>query len=354
MVDFDFRIKTKLIAILKKSIMKTKNIVHYSFHLIAILLLVGLTSCKENKKTAEANTEQSEKEVAEVEPFFKLSLAQWSINKMIRNDKVDPYSFAEKAKKLGFTGLEYVSQLYPADLKDNEYSEAAMAKFVEKSNAEAKKHGMQNVLIMIDGQGNLAVSDNKERRVAVERHFKWVDAAAAMGCHAIRVNLAGSDVPEEWKKNSVDGLTKLATYAKTKNINIIVENHGGLSSNGAMLAEVMEMVDMDNCGNLPDFGNFCIRRNDPNDYGSGCAEMYDIYKGVTELMPRAKAVSAKAHEFDADGNETEIDYVKMLQIVKDAGYTGYIGVEYEGSELGEEAGIIATKDLMLKAATQMK
>jgi len=234
---------------------------------------------------------------------------------MIREDGVDPYSFAEKAKSWGFEGLEYVSQLYPADLENNQYSEEAMAAFVEKSNAEAKKHGMQNVLIMIDRQGNLAVNDEKERNEAVENHKKWVDAAAAMGCHAIRVNLNGSMVPEEWKPSAVDGLTKLSTYAKTKNINILVENHGGLSSNGAMHAEVMKTVNMDNCGTLPDFG--------------------------------------KSNDFDADGNAIDIDYMKLMRTVKDAGYTGFIGVEYEGSILDEEAGIKATKDLMLKVAGEL-
>lgn len=285
----------------------------------------------------------------EKKPFFKLSLAQWSIHRMIKEEGVDPYTFAEKANNWGFTGLEYVSQLYNPELSEANYSEEAMAKFVEKSNAEAKKYGLDNVLIMIDGQGNLAVSNAKERKKAVERHYKWVDAAAAMGCHSIRVNLAGSDVPEEWKKNSVDGLTQLATYAKKKNINIIVENHGGLSSNGALVAEVMEIVNMDNCGTLPDFGNFCIKRNDPKDHKAGCAEKYDIYKGVKELMVRAKAVSAKSHDFDSEGNETEIDYSQMLQIVKDANYTGYIGVEYEGDKIGEEEGILATKNLLLEA-----
>ena len=134
----------------------------------------------------------------------------------------------------------------------------------------------------------------------------------------------------------------------------MVENHGGLSSNGALHAAVMKAVNLDNCGTLPDFGNFCIRRKDPKDYRAGCAEAYDIYQGVTELMVHAKAVSAKSHEFDAQGNETEIDYVKMLQIVKDAGYSGYIGVEYEGSGLSEEDGIIATRDLMLNAAEKLK
>lgn len=323
----------------KRNFMKTTSQI-----IIAISFIIVLFGCKETKKTE--NAEVSQEAVKVVEPYFKLSLAQWSIHRMIREDGVDPYSFAEKAKSWGFTGLEYVSQLYDAELGKTNYSPEAMAAFVEKSNAEAKKHGMQNVLIMVDHQGDLAVTDVKIRQEAVESHFKWVDAAAAMGCHAIRVNAAGSDVPEQWKKNAVDGLTKLSTYAKTKNINVIVENHGGLSSNGAMLAEVMEMVNMDNCGTLPDFGNFCVTKNSDG----GCADMYDIYKGVTELMPRAKAVSAKSHDFDAAGNETEIDYTKMLQIVKDAGYKGFIGVEYEGNILGEEAGIIATKELILKTA----
>lgn len=323
--------------------MRRNNVFRTGSIFALTLAMATLFSCKEVKK------EEAEKmEAAEVkaeEPIFELSLAQWSIHKMIFDDKVDPYTFAEKAKAWGFTGLEYVSQLYNPELSDADYSDEAMAAFVEKSNAEAKKYGLENVLIMIDGQGNLAVSDAAERKAAVERHYKWVDAAAAMGCHSIRVNLAGSSDPEEWKANSVDGLTQLSTYAKDKNINVIVENHGGLSSNGALLAEVMTKVNMDNCGTLPDFGNFCITRSE-----TGCAEEYDKYKGVKELMVHAKAVSAKSNNFDGDGNETGIDYVKMLQTVKDAGYTGFVGVEYEGSVLSEEDGIIATRDLLIKAA----
>lgn len=312
--------------------------------------LFGTYSCKEVKESKEEKSEEIALEV-DTEPFFQLSLAQWSMHKMIRQDSVNPYLFAEKAKEWGFTGLEYVSQLYNPELSDANYSEEAMAAFVAKSNAEAKKHGMKNVLIMIDGQGNLAADDEAERNETVEKHKRWVDAAAAMGCHAIRVNLNGSSDPEVWKKNSVDGLTKLGTYAKTKNINVLVENHGGLSSNGALHAEVMKMTNMDNVGSLPDFGNFCITRKEDS---WDCAVEYDKYKGVKELMPYAMAVSAKSNNFDAQGYDTGIDYVKMLQLVKDAGYTGYIGVEFEGSELGEEAGIKATRDLLLKANKEIK
>ena len=333
--------------------MRMRNIFRNSVLLGIFLLGILVISCKQDKKKEADSMEVEEEVMAEQTPFFDISLAQWSIHRMIREGDTDPYDFAKMAKEWGFTGLEYVSQLYNPELSDANYSEEAMAAFVARSNEEAEKHGMKNLLIMIDGQGNLAVSDEKERNEAVERHYKWVDAAAAMGCHAIRVNLAGSDVPEEWRANSIDGLTKLATYAKDKNINIIVENHGGLSSNAAMVADVMNAVNLPNCGTLPDFGNFCIKRKDPKDYQAGCAENYDIYKGVTELMPHAKAVSAKSHNFDENGNEREIDYVKMLQIVKDAGYKGFIGVEYEGGEIGEEEGIIATKELLLNAAKKL-
>lgn len=329
--------------------MKRRNFIRNSSQAGIAVALLGSYACKEGKKTDTEDTEESSSAKKMVAPFFKLSLAQWSIHKMIREDSVDPYSFAEKAKNWGFSGLEYVSQLYNPELSDADYSEEAMAAFVEKSNAEAKKHGLENVLIMIDEQGNLAVNDEAERNETVEKHKKWVDAAAAMGCHAIRVNLNGSMVPAEWKTSAIDGLTKLSTYAKTKNINILVENHGGLSSNAALHAEVMKAVGLDNCGTLPDFGNFCITRNEDR----SCNEEYDKYKGVAELMPYAKAVSAKSNDFDADGNAIDIDYAKLLQIVKDAGYTGFIGVEYEGSILDEEAGIIATRDLMLKVAKEL-
>lgn len=323
---------------------------------MAIMGLMILTAygCKQKKETQPEEKEEMTSEVEQTTPFFKLSLAQWSMHRMIREEGVDPYTFAEKSKAWGFSGLEYVSALYRTELEGAEYSEEAMAAFVEKCNAEAEKHGVTNLLIMVDGEGDLASDDESTRNEAIERHKKWVDAAAGMGCHSIRVNLNGSREAEPWVANSVDGLGRLAEYAAEKNINVIVENHGGLSSNAALLAEVMEKIGKDNCGTLPDFGNFCIRRKDPSDWRAGCAEEYDRYKGVAELMPHAKAVSAKSHDFDADGNETNTDYVRILQIVKDAGYTGFIGVEYEGSELSEEEGIIATRDLLLKAAGQVE
>lgn len=339
-------------TVFKAQCMKRRQFIQNGSHAGIALSLLGIYACRETKK-AEPETGMEGADMKNAEPFFELSLAQWSLHRMIYDEGVDPYTFAEKAKKWGFSGLEYVSQLYNKELEPADFSKEAMASFITRCNAEAEKHGLKNVLIMVDGQGDLATSDAAVRKAAVENHHKWVDAAAEMGCHAIRVNLAGSDVEAEWIANSVDGLSQLAAYASGKNINVLVENHGGLSSNAKLLANVMSEVNMENCGTLPDFGNFCIRRADPEDWSAGCSEMYDIYQGVEELMPHAKAVSAKSHNFDADGRESDIDYTRMLKIVKDAGYNGFIGVEYEGSGMSEEEGILATRQLLLDAAREL-
>ena len=207
---------------------------------------------------------------------------------------------------------------------------------------------------MIDGEGDLSFSDEKATKTAIENHKKWIDAAQFLGCHSIRINLFGEEDPEVWVTNSVNSLKALAAYAAPKNVNIIVENHGGLSSNAALLARVMTTVAMDNVGTLPDFGNFCLKREEGARWGAACVEEYDKYKGIAELMPFAKGVSAKSYAFDANGDETTVDYYKMMQIVKDSGFEGYIGTEFEGDVEDPTAGIAATKALILKAAAQAK
>ncbi|MEC8831922.1 MAG: sugar phosphate isomerase/epimerase family protein [Bacteroidota bacterium] len=326
--------------------MNRSSLTQKSIVTLVLVAFLGFYSCKQNPKKESAEETTTEAVEVETKPDIKLSLAQWSIHKMIFEEGEDPYTFAQKASEWGFEGLEYVSALYYKELQAANFSKEAMNSWVEKSKAESEKYGMTNLLIMVDGQGDIAVPDDAKRKEAVENHYKWVDAAAALGCHSIRVNLNGSMDPEVWMPASVDGLKQLATYAKDKNVNIIVENHGGPSSNGEMLAEVMEKVGMDNCGTLPDFGNFCIKREAGDYYSSKCLEEYDRYKGVEELMPYAKGVSAKSYSFDEEGNETRVDYPRIMDIVLDSGYEGFVGVEYEGSELSEEEGILATKELL--------
>jgi sugar phosphate isomerase/epimerase len=207
---------------------------------------------------------------------------------------------------------------------------------------------------MVDGEGHLAELDDAERNQSVENHKKWVDAAAFLGCHSIRVNAHGEGSEEEVAAAAVKGLSSLARYAADKGINVIVENHGGYTSSGKWLSDVMKEVNLPNCGTLPDFGNFCINVSYGSINAEECEDIYDIYQGVAELLPYAKGVSAKTYDFDDEGNQPMIDYYKMMRVVKDGGYTGYIGVEFEGESMTELEGIEATRRLILKAADQLK
>jgi sugar phosphate isomerase/epimerase len=309
---------------------------------ISLIILALIFSCQNPKKST-----------PDAEPFFKMSLAQWSFNKSFRSGGVSPYEFARLASELGFEGLEYVNQLYP-DVMDSEEKSAAIAAFVEKNNVLAAQYKLQNVLIMIDSEGDLASSDENTRSEAIANHKLWIDAANQMGCSAVRLNLFGESDPEKWVANSILSLTDLADYAADKNINVIVENHGRLSSNVPVLMKVINGTGKSNCGTLPDFGNFCIAEEG---YGSlfdgSCKEFYDPYKGVSEMIVKAFGVSAKSYDFDEEGNETTLDYNRLIKIVKDAGYKGFVGVEYEGSRLSEEEGIIATKTLLEKIGAKL-
>ena len=274
--------------------------------------------------------------------FFKISLAQWSLHRALWDKKLDNLDFAATAKNTyGIEAVEYVNQFFKDKAKDEAY--------LAEMKKRADDNGVRSLLIMVDGEGGLAETDDAVRKQSVENHYKWVDAAAFLGCHSIRVNAYSSNPdPVAAAGAATDGLGRLAAYAAKANINVIVENHGGFSSNGEWLSGVMELTAMDNVGTLPDFGNFCIRREnkDGNPWAGPCVEEYDRYKGVKELMPWAKGVSAKSYDFDENGNCIETDYERMLQIVKDAGYTGHIGIEYEGSKLSEDEGIRKTKALL--------
>ncbi|PQO45762.1 sugar phosphate isomerase/epimerase family protein [Blastopirellula marina] len=263
---------------------------------------------------------------------FKISLAQWSLHRALKGGKLDNLDFAKTAKEeCGIEAIEYVNQFFAGKAKDEKY----LGEMITRSDDV----GVKRVLIMIDGEGPLGASDDAKRTTAVENHYKWVEAAKFLGCHSIRVNAQTDAKYEEGMKLAADGLRRLSEFAKPFDINVIVENHGGLSSNGEWLAGVMKTVDLPNCGTLPDFGNF---------------HSYDRYKGVDETMPFAKAVSAKSHDFDADGNETHTDYFKMMElVVKKHGYHGYVGVEYEGSKLPEIEGIVATRKLLERCAEKL-
>ncbi len=317
----------------------------------SLLLTVSVISCKdkEEEKPVDANETA---EVAE-DPFFKVSLAQWSLSKPIMEGEMDPMDFAQKASEMGFEGIEYVSQLYTPKIQQNANPQQGLQEVLDTLKARSERYNVENLIIMVDGEGDLASANEKERNQAVENHKKWVDAAQFLGAHSIRVNLFGSEEPGEWKNAAIDGLKKLSDYAAQKNVNVLVENHGYLSSNADLLVEVMQGVNLPNAGTLPDFGNFCLKREGGARWQAACVEEYPRYEGVEKLMPYAKAVSAKSYDFNEEGQETTIDYGKMLQIVKDAGYNGYIGIEFEGQNMNAEEGIIATRELLLEEAQKL-
>jgi L-ribulose-5-phosphate 3-epimerase len=264
-------------------------------------------------------------------PPFRISLAQWSLHRTIRSGKLDHLDFAKVTRQqYGLEAIEYVNSFFKERAKD--------AAYLTDMNTRAKDHGVYQHLIMCDGEGRLGDPDAAKRREAVENHRKWLDAAKTLGCVSIRVNAASEGTFDEQQKLAADGLRQLSELGGALAINVIVENHGGLSSNGQWLAGVMKMVDHPRCGTLPDFGNFYE---------------YDRYQGVADLMPFAKAVSAKSHEFDAQGNESAKDYRRLMKIVSDAGYHSWVGIEYEGKTLSEHEGILATKRLLERVALEM-
>ncbi len=328
--------------------MKRRNFISNSAYSIAGVSLLGMYACKENKLSQKSIQNQNTL-FSQTDPEIKLSLAQWSLHKMILNNQLDAMDFAQKAKELGFDSLEYVSQLYIPEIRKRGNTDQAIMDIMEELKGKSDSLSMQNQIMMVDLHDDkelLASEDETYRSASVEKHKVWVEATAALGCHSMRVSLFGSLDQHLWLESSIKSLKELCQYASKKNINVIVENHGYLSSNGALMVQVMEGVQMANCGTLPDFSNFCLRREANELWSTPCLEEYDKYQGVRELMPYAKGVSAKSFNFDENGRETTIDYLKMMRIVRDANYNGYIGIEYEGEKLSEEEGILATKALL--------
>lgn len=276
-------------------------------------------------------------ESAAKKPFFDISLAEWSLHKALFAKKITNLDFPALAKnEFGISIVEYVNQFFKDKAQDKAYLDELLMR--------CKDNGVKNHLIMIDGEGGLGELDDTKRNQAVENHKKWVDCAKYLGCKTIRVNAYGNGTAEEVAKAAIDGLGRLGEFAQKTGINVIVENHGGYSSNGKWLTDVMKQVGKKNVGTLPDFGNFCIRRNKDN--GRICDESYDRYQGTQELMVYAKGVSAKAYDFDEQGNCIETDYARMMKILKEARFRGIVGIEYEGSKVDEYEGIKKTKALL--------
>jgi sugar phosphate isomerase/epimerase len=283
----------------------------------------------------------------EAEADIKISLAEWSFHRALYDGKMDHLDFAAKAKKeYGISAVEYVNGFFGG--KKMDYKTAAKdTVYLNEMLKRSKDNDVFNHLLMVDEEGPLSSITEKERLEAVENHKKWIEAAAFLGCLTVRVNLHGEGDPNIRKKASVDSLGRLGEFAKPMKLNVVVENHGSVTSNAEWLTDVMKMVNMKNVGTLPDFGNFCL--SDPwGTIQEGCKEMYDIYKGVELMLKYAKGVSAKTYDFDANGEQPLLDYKRLIGIVKASGFKGYMGLEYEGDNQPEDEGVRKTQALVAK------
>jgi sugar phosphate isomerase/epimerase len=276
---------------------------------------------------------------------LEMSLAEWSFHRSIAEGKMDHLDFAAKAKnEFGINAVEYVNGLFGSKKKN--FREAGKSeKYLAEMLQRSSDAGVVNHLLMVDEEGDLAGLDDKKRLKGIDDHRKWLDAAKFLGCRTVRVNLHGEGPTDAKHKASVDSLGRLGDLAATMNLNVVVENHGSDSSKGFWIASVMKEVNKPNVGTLPDFGNFCIT----HPWGTtqdGCDNEYDRYKGVEEMLPFAKGVSAKTYDFDEKGEQPKMDYKRLLDIVKKAGFKGYIGIEFEGNTQAEVDGVRRTKELL--------
>ncbi|MGE5569332.1 MAG: sugar phosphate isomerase/epimerase family protein [Rhodospirillales bacterium] len=260
---------------------------------------------------------------------FRISLAEWSLHRAIQSRMITNLQFPRIAREqFDIEGLEFVNGLWEAPTQD----------YLRRLKKEMASSGTKGVLLMCDGEGMMGHSDRAERRKAAENHFKWVEYAAELGCHSIRTNMYPDKQPSTpaeisaFVENCAESFTRLCEFAKTHNINVLIENHGGISSDPDVVVRLMKTVNLPNFGTLPDFGNF--------------PKTLDRYEAVAKLMPYAKGVSFKCYDFNAEGWETLIDMNKMMKVVLDAGYHDWVGIEYEGTRLSEFEGIQAAKRLL--------
>jgi sugar phosphate isomerase/epimerase len=310
-------------------------------------LAVSMLTRREFIKSAMTTTTALVTGTAFEAPGLQLSLAEWSLHRTIQSGKLDHLDFAQTAaSQFGIRAVEYVNGCfgsYKRDFKEAGKDQSYLKELLKRSQGA----GVDNHLLMVDDEGPLALPSEKERLAAVDNHKKWFEAAKFLGCKTVRVNLHGDGDTSAKKTASIDSLSRLGELAHTMKLNVVVENHGSDSSKGWWLAEIMEKVNRPNVGTLPDFGNFCVTHPWGTTEGE-CQDYYDRYKGIQEMLPFAKGVSAKSYDFDTKGQQPKIDYQRLLAIVKASGYSGYIGIEFEGANQPEEEGIRKTRALIEK------
>ena len=308
-----------------------------------LLFLIALTICIVPISCKDKNTKATKTE--NLNPEIKFSLAQWSYNRELFDGKMNTFDFIKEAKSLGFDGVEYVNQFFKEKVDDFEY--------LDSLKQISSASGITNVMIMIDREGDLGDSDEGKRKDAVDNHKKWVDAAAYIDCNFIRVNAHGDGTAEEMKNACSESIIRLADYAANKDIHILIENHGGFSSDASWLLALLDQINHKNVSLLADFDNWCIEREDGKLWGSPCIKEYDRQKGMRELLPHSKGISIKSFDFDKDGYESKMDYPALFKIMKQSKYNDFFAIEYEGHNLDSRTGVQKTKALADKMIDEL-
>ena len=257
---------------------------------------------------------------------FKISLAAWSLHRSWRSTwfNLDLPEIARQ--KFGLDGVEFVNSFF--DLPRSDY--------LKELKKRAQDNGVELVEIMCDGEGDMSHEDKREREQAVINHRKWIDIAHFLGCYGIRGNAGYTTVGtvDERVERCAESYGKLMEYADQAGMTVMIENHGGYSSIPEKLLTVMKKVNNPHFGTLPDWGNF--------------PPEVDRYEAVRQMMPYAKAVSAKCYDFMPDGSHPAFDLERMLKVVLDAGWNGFIGIEYEGEANSEPEGVMYCKSILEK------
>lgn len=254
----------------------------------------------------------------------------------------DPMDFPRLARDAyGLEAIELEASLHYAHVRNDAY----FARLRQQCDAS----GVRCVVISNMWEGNLASLQGQPEQTARNYH-RWVDIAAIMGCRLLTVNVnARRGNRDLLAARAAEGLVALTSYSGPRGITVLVENHGWYSAYPPWLVGIMETVNSPFCKLSVDLGNFCTRW----DSGQCVEQQYDPYEGVALMMPHARHVSAKMLGFDERGNDVRTDYVRMLRIIRDAGYQGYIGIEYAGDQLSPDHGIRASLALLRRATSEL-
>lgn len=236
-----------------------------------------------------------------------ISLAQWALVDEVRAGKWKTVEFAKIAREdFGINGIEYVNTLM----------EVTTETYLKTLKNNAHDHGVTNVLIMVDDEGDGCAETKEGRKQFVVNHRKWIDAAHYLGCRAIRTNCRGSELSarvsrEESLKWAAESYNMLLEYAVPAKIQVLIENHGGLSNDPDWMVALMQAVNNLYFGTYPDW-------REPS-------QDFDNFEYLRKTVPFAKGMSYR-------NQPTDNLCVKMIKLCREAGYRGWYGIESSGRE----------------------